>query len=506
MFHDGIEADRCEDCIRTESQAAENAAPDGVLALPQEAFCGFPDGVPRRPRGLNRRELLRNGAVGVASIYGASQLSWDGIWEAAIAEAAEPMQKSLVMIYLNGGNDGVNCFVPVGASGTNGYANYLAQRGVTGRDIARVQPGDMTAGKVGTTLMPNGDGLGFANPLVSGTAMGQNGDTKGFDTLWGNGDGSAGSDLAIFPATDYNPSNQSHFESRDYYFQGAINQSLQTGWLGRWLDRYGSAENPLQAIALDTSLSKMIRTSKAPVCALTGLNGVKFRVPDAEAAVNDATPHIGKLAGGAVNPANIALARSRATYGLTVDMSNRLGTLSHTAGAGYPPGSYLSSRLQLAATLLSAGLGTRVITIEWGSFDTHGDQVAGQDPQLAVLSRALAAFKADLTARGIEQNVVTCVFSEFGRRCGSNEALGTDHGAGGPMMVMGSKVYGGLAGEASDVNAPDRDGNLVVKTDFRTVYQALISEWLGGDPAAVLPGNGFPGIDGFLSGHNRLLK
>ena len=71
------------------------------------------------------------------------------------------------------------------------------------------------------------------------------------------------------------------------------------------------------------------------------------------------------------------------------------------------------------------------MTIDWGSFDTHGDQLPSQDPQLSVLSRALGAFKADLAARGIEDKVVTMVFSEFGRRIASNDSLGTDHGAGG---------------------------------------------------------------------------
>ena len=84
---------------------------------------------------------------------------------------------------------------------------------------------------------------------VSGT--GNNGDTMGFDTLYGDGTGGAGSDLAVFPAADYTPANRSHFDSRDYWFAGAL-QKMQTGWLGRWLDTYGSQVNPLQAISLDS--------------------------------------------------------------------------------------------------------------------------------------------------------------------------------------------------------------------------------------------------------------
>jgi uncharacterized protein (DUF1501 family) len=347
----------------------------------------------------------------------------------------------------------------------------------------------------------SGSTLGFGNPLVSGA--GNNGDTKGLDTLYGDGSGGAGSDLAIFPAADYTPANRSHFESRDYFFAGAL-QMMQTGWLGRWLDNYGSKVNPLQAISLDSNLSKQIRSASAPVCALQNLGGVDFDVPNV--AGSNPNNEISKLAAVATGAGNDHLARARSIYGLTVDVSNRLGALSGASmGAGYPANSDLSRKLQLAATLLGAGLGTRIVTIDWGSFDTHGDEVTSQDPQLSTLSRGLAAFKADLAARGIENNVVTMVFSEFGRRVHSNDSLGTDHGAGGLMMVSGSAVRGGLAGEHPGVTATDDNGDLIVKTDFRTVYQALIAEWLGGDPAAVLPGGGLPAIHRY-DGGNRLMK
>jgi uncharacterized protein (DUF1501 family) len=426
-------------------------------------------------RGLNRRQLLRGGLLGVASVYSTRFLRAADMWDAALAQAAEPMQKSLVCIFLNGGNDSLNTIVPLEASQFSAYTSARA-------NIARIQ-GASTGTQVGTTPIPGtGGALGFANPLVSGA--GNNGDSKGFDTLFGDGSGGAGSDLALFPAADYTPSNLSHFESRDYWFGGAL-EKLQTGWLGRWLDLYGSSANPLQAISLDSALSKQIRSAKAPVCALEGLGGARFQAPGAGRDI-DATAEVGKLAG--VAAGNDALARARSIFGLTVDMSNRLGGLQAAAGPGYPENSDLSRRLQLAATLLSAGLGTRVITIDWGSFDTHGDQPASQDPQLATLSRALAAFKADLATRGIEQNVVTMVFSEFGRRVASNDSRGTDHGAGGVMMLSGSSVRGGVLGEHPGVTQTDDNGDLRVTTDFRSVYSGLISQWLGGDPGAVLPG------------------
>lgn len=402
-----------------------------------------------------------------------------------MAEGASPSNQ-LVVIFLNGGNDGLNTIIPNAE-----YAAYAAKRPA----LARIQ-GPSVTGKVGSTVMPGTGGAhAWANVGVSG--VGNNGDTRGFDTLWGDGSGGPGSDLAVWPAADYTPANRSHFDSRDYWFAGAL-QKMSTGWLGRWLDLYGSPDNPLQAISIDSTISKQIRTAKVPVSAVQSLNGVEFRVDGVATNLVNTTEQMAPLSLVPAAAGNLELARAREVFGRTVQVSRSLRPLAGSpAGAGYP-NSNLSQRLQLAATLLSANLGTRVVTIDWGSFDTHGNQLARQEPQLSTLSRALAAFKADLTTRGIEGRVMTVVFSESGRRVESNES-GTDHGAGGLMMAMGSSVRGGLRGEFPGLATLDR-GDLRVTTDFRSVYSSLVGEWLGGDPAAVIPGGPFPLGGGALIG------
>jgi uncharacterized protein (DUF1501 family) len=473
----------CDDC-GSRSSADPTARPSQIMQIPASALAGFPNGT--SPRELSRRRLIAEGIAGVASVYAATRLDWGQVFEAASAEA-DAMGKSLVVVYLQGGNDGLNVTVPIDSN----YTTYQKARA----NIARVV-GPTTGGTVGTWAMGGtGGSLGFANVAVSTAGAGDNGDpTLGFDSLYGDGSGGAGSDLAVFPAADYTPSNHSHFESADIWFGGTLAPSI-TGWLGRWLDAYGSPVNPLQAVSIDQSLSKQIRTSTAPVCALQSLRGARFDIPGIDRGTIDPTAVMSSLAGVAAGPANAHLARSRGSYGTTVDMANRLASLTNiSAGAGYPTNSYLSSQLQTAAVLLGAGLGTRVVTIDWGGFDTHGGQLASQDPQLKELSRSLAAFKADLTTRGIEQNVLTLVFSEFGRRVGSNASGGTDHGAGGMMLVSGSAVRGGLAGSFPILPTSDQtDTDLTVQTDFRTVYQQLIAEWMGGDPARILGGS-FPGV------------
>lgn len=487
-----IKALHCADCARSES-AVTDLAPSAILPIPAEALVGFPEGSPEERR-YDRRSLLKHGIVGMASVYAATRLDWGSIWEEATAHAAEPMQRSLVCVFLNGGNDGVNTVVPVSAAQ---YAAYVAARPTLARLNVGGATTPSTATQVGTTVLGgSGASLAFANIGVSGA--GNNGDTKGFDTLYGDGSGGAGSDLAVFPGTGYLNQTRSHFDGRDIWFRGTT-QMTQTGWLGRWLDAYGSKVNPLQAVSLDSSLSKQIRSNSAPVSALDNLNGVRFDVPNVD--TSDPTAEIGSLATVPAGASNEALNRSRSMFGLTVDVSNRLKALTSGAqAAGYPPNSQLSTRLQLAATLLSAGLGTRIITIDWGSFDNHGTQLPSHDPQLSILSRALGAFKADLAARGIEQNVCTLVFSEFGRQVYENDSDGTDHGEGGLMMVTGSVVKGGYAGEFPGIPAATQSDSLSFKTDFRTVYQSLVSEWLGGDPAAVLPGAPFPVVQRYDGG------
>ena len=122
-------------------------------------------------------------------------------------------------------------------------------------------------------------------------------------------------------------------------------------------------------------------------------------------------------------------------------------------------------------------------------------QSLGQLNWVSELSQTLCAFQADLIKRGVEQDVTTLVFSEFGRRVAENGS-GTDHGAGGLMMLSGSKVRGGYAAPFPGCQSANLDtyGNLMVPTDFRSVYQAVINEWLGDDPDMILPGGPFPAL------------
>ncbi len=123
-----------------------------------------------------------------------------------------------------------------------------------------------------------------------------------------------------------------------------------------------------------------------------------------------------------------------------------------------------------------------------GGFDTHAQQQRQQEELLGTVGQALAAFQSDLGAQGIAGDVVTMVWTEFGRRFAENGSAGTDHSTAGPLLVLGERVRGGLHGEPPSLERLER-GDLVHTTDFRSVYRTLLERHFEVDAAAILGGS-----------------
>jgi uncharacterized protein (DUF1501 family) len=138
--------------------------------------------------------------------------------------------------------------------------------------------------------------------------------------------------------------------------------------------------------------------------------------------------------------------------------------------------------------MIDLPLGIRLATVDApGDFDTHDNQPAELGDALAEVSQGLAAFQADLEARGLADRVLTFVWSEFGRRPEANDSAGTDHGAGGIGWVQGTRASGGILSDFPDLNRLDSEGNLAVTVDFRRVYASLLEQWMGTDAAEIIP-------------------
>jgi len=156
-------------------------------------------------------------------------------------------------------------------------------------------------------------------------------------------------------------------------------------------------------------------------------------------------------------------------------------------GDGYDP-TDLSFQLRLTAGLLAAQTGIRVVHVELGGFDTHDGQAAAHDELMNDLGTSLAAFRADLAARGLAERTMIVTTSEFGRRPEENQS-GTDHGTAGPALVCGPFAPG-LFGDAPALDRLDRDGNLVTTTLLNDYYATIAQGWLGIDAGLVLPDGG----------------
>lgn len=137
-----------------------------------------------------------------------------------------------------------------------------------------------------------------------------------------------------------------------------------------------------------------------------------------------------------------------------------------------------------AAMLASAGLGTRILRLSYGGFDTHGSQDEANQELFPRINDHFQQFVTDLDSRGLWENTCVCFYSEFGRRNYENGSPGTDHGHGGHMILAGPRVNGGLHGQEVTSNDMMQD-SLPYYVDFRAVFSSCIRDWLGFDPQPI---------------------
>ena len=425
-----------------------------------EAGSGLPAIEPGMPlpagTGLDRRSFLSR-SVGLAiAVYGASALT-PRMFDQGIAEAlaAGGSDTILVSIFLDGGADSLSLLFPHGDP-----------------DYRRLRP---------QLALPD-SGLVFPED----TRLRWHPAAASFHTLHGEGK------LSVLPAVGYTNADQSHFTSRHYWEVGDTDAGLQTGWLGRYLDRVGTPNNPLQGVSLDGDLSPSLATAKMPVAALSGAGNYSFWSPGVWGEVEERMLRaVGAL--GSTRGSDPALAGARAVTSQSNRLREQLAPFNTDGGFNSPvtyPTSDSGFPDQLAglAAMLAAGLPLHCVSLSaYGMYDTHSDQAATLPEGLKLTSDTLLAFQRDLEARGLADRVLTLVWSEFGRRAEENGS-GTDHGAAGIGLLMGTRVRGQMIGEFPGLrNGLDEDGNLKATVDYRSVYCSVLEQWLGIDAAKIIP-------------------
>jgi len=232
--------------------------------------------------------------------------------------------------------------------------------------------------------------------------------------------------VSVMPAVGYEHPDQSHFVSRHFYEVGALDPGMTTGWLGRYLDRVGTPDNPLQGLALDASLAPALAAGKMPVAAVDTPTDYNFWARDVWGDVDELMLETTARIGAVHARSERALAQVAGAAMHTGALRAQLAPLRTVddVPAFAPPVAYPTSeesdfpqRLAALAHMLSIGLPLRCVAIQApGDYDSHANQVELLGEPLRLTCEALVAFQRDLEVRGLAGRVVTLVWSEFGRR------------------------------------------------------------------------------------------
>jgi uncharacterized protein (DUF1501 family) len=359
----------------------------------------------------------------------------------------------LVVVQLSGGNDGLNAIIPYG-SGL--YYQLRPQIAIAADQVLHLD-----------------DQVGLHPSL------------KSFKALYDQ------HQLAIIQGVGYPNASRSHFRSMEVWHTARPNTSSPNqGWLGAFMSEiYKVGDSPFECVNFGSSVPQALFTPHAPVAALQDLTTFQFLVDRRLPTMKDPLlKTFGQVYARPAQktPALDMVSRTWDTTKQGVDLLNST-TEKYQPATPYPNNGF-GKTLQQVAQMLTSDVGTRVFYVQLGGFDTHANEKPAQAGLLSQLADTLAAFQTDLEAHGRADSVMTMMFSEFGRRVKENGSQGTDHGAAGPMFVLGKGVKGGLYGEYPDLKNLD-EGDLAFTTDFRSVYATLIDDWLGASSKDVLGGS-----------------
>jgi uncharacterized protein (DUF1501 family) len=357
----------------------------------------------------------------------------------------------LVVVNLQGGNDGLNTIVP---HGMQPYYRYRPTLGIAPGDVLQIDRN-----------------VGFNPALQSLKGM--------YDA--GN--------VAIVQGAGYPGPDHSHFRSTEIWQTAEPEHYESTGWVGRFLDSANlPKDNLFNAVALAPVLPELMiaRGVDVPAIGTIAQFGLSSDRNATERGVFAAIDKSSSMPFRSPYLATVATIEDHAQRG-----SEELPKLiAGYKAAGSYPATPLGRSLALAAQIVGSRLGTRVIYVQHGSFDTHAAQKGTQDRLLGEFSDAMKAFYDDLAAHGDDKRTLTLTFSEFGRRVAENASRGTDHGEAAPMFLIGGGLKGGLYGEHPSLDTLD-NGDVKYTVDFRSVYATVIEKWFSRPTAGVLAGT-FP--------------
>ncbi|MDP7348198.1 MAG: DUF1501 domain-containing protein, partial [Phycisphaeraceae bacterium] len=283
--------------------------------------------------------------------------------------------------------------------------------------------------------------------------------------------------------------NRSHFASMDIWHSGDTLGNRGEGWLGKAIDQHNASltrPDPLACICLGKKSPLAVNGKASRPITFERISQLQWAGADLHPVLAEQYDDInraGVLADGNVDQSQAAFVMRTALDAQIAPerIEKALGTRPLTAF----PGGQLANQLRTVAAMIRAELPTRVYYVALGGFDNHANQANLHGNLLRQFADGVAAFYKELAAMGHDKRVLTMAFSEFGRRVTQNAARGTDHGTAGPMFLFGDMVNPGMLGKYPSLTKLDKD-DLIYNLDFRSVYTAILQDWMKVDAKTVL--------------------
>jgi len=341
-------------------------------------------------------------------------------------------EQCLVFIQLNGGNDGLNTFIPF----EDALYYDLRPKIALSKD----------------EVISKNKGMAFHPALKSFATMQQNGD------------------LTVIQNVGYPEPNRSHFRSQEIWqTASSSNQYLNEGWLGRYLDLQCKEHQPTAGVNFDSIDNLSLKGNEPNSITVKDPSRFKMRTDSDDTVKLSDNPQLDFVR-------KIANSVSEGSEEIQKALAKS------TAEIAYPK-TGLSKNLEWISRLIKGNLNSKVYYTSLGGFDTHDNQLAIQQRIFTELNDALFTFYTDLKKAQLLQNVTIVVFSEFGRRVKDN-GKGTDHGTAAPMFVIGGNNKGKIMGNNPNLSDLD-NGDLKYEVDFRSVYASLLQNKMNFDPAKI---------------------
>jgi uncharacterized protein (DUF1501 family) len=378
---------------------------------------------------MNRRKFLNL----TGTFTGGSLLLPDFLYSFGAQNNLILGEQCLVFVQLNGGNDGLNTFIPFEDAL---YYDLRPKIAISKNEI-----------------LNSAKGMAFHPAL------------KGFASMQQSGD------LSVIQNVGYPNPVRSHFRSQEIWQTAPTNQEyLNEGWLGRYLDLQCKEHQPTAGINID-SIDNLALKGEEP-------NSITVKDPnrfitknrqenDSQLSDNPQLDFVRKIASSVVEGSD--------------DIQKALSK-SAVSDVIYPKTS-LAKNLEWISKLIKGNLNSKVYYTSLGGFDTHDNQLSIHKNKLTELNDAVFSFYQDLKKSQQLQNVTIVVFSEFGRRVKDN-GKGTDHGTAAPMFIIGGNNRGKIIGRNPNLSDLD-NGDLKHDIDFRSVYASLLKNKLDFDSSQI---------------------